>query len=147
MKTYKRSKKCNECNKTKHLEEFSWRCKSKRQRNTRCRDCVNNYNKQHYKNNIEKYKAKTKQSYNRLSTLLYSFKFSNSCNVCGEDTPVCLEFNHINREDKKYQISSMCKMGVSQEQFIKEVQKCEILCCNCHRIRTAKQLGWFTSDY
>ena len=41
----------------------------------------------------------------------------------------------------------MCKMGVSQKQFIKEVQKCEILCCNCHRKRTAKQLGWFTGNY
>ena len=147
MNTYKRSKKCSCCKKTKHQEEFSWKVKSKRRRNTKCRECVNDYNRQHYKSNKDYYIRKTKQSYNRLSTLLYSFKFSNSCNVCGENTPACLEFNHINREDKKYQISSMCKFGVSQEQFIKEIQKCEILCCNCHRIRTAKQLGWFTSNY
>ena len=147
MKIYKRSKKCSCCKQTKHQEEFSWKVKSKRLRNTKCRECVNNYNRQHYKDNKDYYLRKTKQSYNKLATLLYSFKFSNSCNVCGENTPSCLEFNHINRKDKEYQISNMCKMGVSQEQFIKEVQKCEILCCNCHRKRTAKQLGWLTSKY
>ena len=147
MKVYKRSKKCNQCNQTKYLEEFSWKCKSKRRRITRCRECVNNYNRQHYKSNKNYYKAKTNQSYNKLTTLLYSIKFSNSCNKCGENTPSCLEFNHINREDKKYQISSMCRMGKSEEQFIKEVEKCEILCCNCHRKKTAKQFDWFTSNY
>lgn len=29
------------------------------------------------------------------------------------------------------------------ENLMAEIEKCDILCANCHRIKTAKQLGWY----
>ncbi len=53
------------------------------------------------------------------------------CQRCGEDHPACLEFHH--RDSKKYEVSSMVNSGYSVASILKEIQKCDVLCANCHR--------------
>jgi hypothetical protein len=49
-----------------------------------------------------------------------------------------MDFDHI--RDKRQIISSMCQ-DYSPESIIAEIQKCELICANCHRIRTRKKKG------
>lgn len=54
------------------------------------------------------------------------------CILCGYDKCIAaLEFHHINKNEKKYQISSgSCH---SWEEDIEEVKKCALVCSNCHK--------------
>ena len=63
------------------------------------------------------------------------------CVDCGETDPIVLEFDHI--RDKHKEISRLISDGVSFEMIQKEIEKCEVRCANCHRKRTAIQLGWY----
>jgi len=55
-----------------------------------------------------------------------------SCEICGYNKSIwALHFHHINPEDKKYHLS---KNGIprSLERDIEEVNKCILVCANCH---------------
>jgi hypothetical protein len=61
---------------------------------------------------------------------------SNPCTECGEVFPwECMDFDHV-RGEKKFRIStgSGRKRSIVEE----ELAKCELVCVNCHRIRTFK---------
>ena len=57
---------------------------------------------------------------------------------------VVLEFDHVTGE-KSYNISN--KIGqVPLESMMEEIGKCEIVCANCHRIRTAGRGNWMKAS-
>jgi uncharacterized protein YabN with tetrapyrrole methylase and pyrophosphatase domain len=60
-------------------------------------------------------------------------KSHNHCAECGEDHPSCLEFHHLERDDKHGNISSMIYEGRTRKEIKEEISKCIILCANCHR--------------
>jgi len=55
------------------------------------------------------------------------------CNRCGYDKCLeALEFHHIDPEQKDFEISTLGYRN-SLERLKKELDKCELLCANCHR--------------
>lgn len=62
------------------------------------------------------------------------------CVDCGETDVVVLEFDHIDRKRKRATVFSLLEH--SWEVVEKEIAKCAVRCANCHRRRTAVQLGW-----
>ncbi len=76
-----------------------------------------------------------KQAYKQRLT---EIKQSSGCKDCGESNPIVLDFDHI--RDKKYNVSRMIHDGFSWKAISKEIQKCEVVCANCHRIRTHNRL-------
>lgn len=42
------------------------------------------------------------------------------------------DFHHINREEKDKNISTL--INLSLDAFWEEINKCELLCANCHRM-------------
>lgn len=60
----------------------------------------------------------------------YMSKFKeNGCCICGESDIACLDFHHV--ENKEYQISHM--LTHSYNLIKQEIDKCVVLCSNCHR--------------
>ena len=58
------------------------------------------------------------------------------CMDCGQTFPtVCMDFDHRNPEDKSFAIAAG-KGNRSLESLIAEIDKCDVVCSNCHRIRT-----------
>jgi hypothetical protein len=57
--------------------------------------------------------------------------------VTPENMPI-FEFNHT--RDKKYNVSQMVSMR--DEKFFEEIEKCVLLCSNCHRICTLRGGGY-----
>jgi len=54
------------------------------------------------------------------------------CTDCGHKFPSCaMDFDHV-RGEKSFQISS-CR---NAEVTLREAEKCEVVCANCHRVRT-----------
>lgn len=70
----------------------------------------------------------------KFRELLSTLKQEAGCADCGNDNPIVLDFDHI--RDKKYNVSQMVHDGFSWAAIKKEIEKCEIVCANCHRIRT-----------
>ena len=66
------------------------------------------------------------------------------CVDCGETDLVCLDFDHV-RGRKIDGISVMVAAGCSEETILKEIEKCEVRCSNCHRKKTAKERNFY--DY
>lgn len=55
------------------------------------------------------------------------------CNLCGYDKYIgALEFHHINSETKEYNISRS-RFYTFDDKIKKELDKCELLCSNCHK--------------
>lgn len=110
--------------------------------------------KKYYQDNKEKIKAATKDwrtknrnafAINRrkyrakLKKLCNDIKIANGCAICHEKEISCLDFHHLNGDDKEDSISNMASQGRFAE-MIKEIKKCIILCSNCHRKLHAKTL-------
>lgn len=68
---------------------------------------------------------------------------SKPCTDCGGKFPVCcMDFDHIPGSTKSYDIGSMFAHHYSRQLIEKELLKCELVCANCHRIRTRdRKLG------
>ncbi len=63
---------------------------------------------------------------------------SKPCSDCKNSFPVCcMDFDH--RENKKHNVGSMFAHHYSRELIELEVAKCDLVCSNCHRIRTQKR--------
>ena len=55
------------------------------------------------------------------------------CEICGYDRCItALEFHHLNRGEKDFSISEST-YSRSMEDLKKEVDKCILVCANCHR--------------
>ena len=57
-----------------------------------------------------------------------------SCKNCGFNHPGALEFHHRDPSSKDNAIADMIATKRSKEAILKEIDKCDVLCANCHRI-------------
>lgn len=63
------------------------------------------------------------------------------CVDCGEPDIVVLDFDHRDPEKKSDTIQAMIHSSYSWNTIMKEINKCDVRCANCHRRRTARQFG------
>jgi hypothetical protein len=124
---------CNKCNKEKKRTEFNFNS-AKQRLEYHCKTCHSEYLKQHYQRNKIYYKTK---AFNRQQELLRWYKTYKSelkCEECGEDHPACLDFHHKDRANKEFTIPQAVNQGWGIKRIKKEIAKCKVLCCKCHRI-------------
>ncbi len=75
-------------------------------------------------------------------TFLLDFFSENPCVDCGETDPVVLEFDHLGEKD--FNIAKGIR-DRNWESVLAEISKCEVVCANCHRRRTARRGGFMRS--
>lgn len=83
-------------------------------------------NKDYYRKRKNNRKKKIREWYRNL-------KSEKSCKRCGEDHPATLEFHHPEGREG-LTVGKMVSLGYSKEKIKKEIDKCEVLCSNCHKI-------------
>lgn len=65
---------------------------------------------------------------------------SKPCTDCGHKFPVCcMDFDHREPAKKKFNVGSMFAHHYARELIELEIRKCDLVCANCHRIRTRDQ--------
>lgn len=142
-------KKCTKCNEIKILSEFNKNKSKSDGYASACRLCDNSISKAYYEKNNEKQKMQiSKAKKIRLSEnrkLYLSYLKGQSCIDCGENNPIVLDHDHRDDTIKIESISKMMTLGYGWDTVLIEINKCDIRCANCHRIRTAKQFGWYNS--
>jgi len=92
---------------------------------------LSSYQRYYYKNRPDEIERTTDRK-EKLKNWFQKYKNNLCCEKCGEEHNACLEFHHD--RDKKESISSLVKNSTSSKERIKEeIEKCRILCANCHR--------------
>lgn len=91
------------------------------------------YSRKYYEANKDKHKALTKANRAVGKARWILFKSSLKCTKCGFDHPAALDFHHIDPSEKENIVSNLVSSGCFAA-AMEEVQKCIVLCANCHRI-------------
>jgi hypothetical protein len=94
------------------------------------------YSARWYQNNKELQYQRTQENYKAKRQFITDYKTNVGCS-CGEKHPACLDLHHIDPTQKEINPSEMAKMGWSLKRIQAELDKCEVLCSNCH-----KKLHW-----
>lgn len=75
---------------------------------------------------------------------VFDFLRKSICVDCGETHPACLEFDHVNPDEKFCSVSKLQHAGAPIAKIRREIQKCVVRCSNCHRKRTSTEQGWYS---
>ena len=67
----------------------------------------------------------------KVQDLITSYKIP--CAICGEDHPAVLDFHHVDESTKSFTMNTATKNGTKFERIVEEIEKCVVLCSNCHR--------------
>lgn len=127
-------KVCTECGVEKSEEEFG---KKGDRRLHRCKQCINEYQRQHYEQNKEKYKRKAKTWNHKVRKRYQQLKEATPCDDCGGMFPYYVtEYDHRDPSTKADNVASLISRGVGWEKLMAEIEKCDLVCANCHRQRT-----------
>ena len=101
------------------------------------KDKMREYRKNWYERNkeSEQDKAKIRQKKIRedFNKWYYEYKSTLSCIQCGFSHPAAIDFHHRDKMDKEFNPSKM-RDYTNKKRFLKEIEKCDVLCSNCHRI-------------
>ena len=62
-------------------------------------------------------------------------KVNRGCVVCGISHPAVLQFHHKDRTTKVKNIALMISTNQPAAVIEAEIEKCEVLCMNCHTIK------------
>ena len=62
-----------------------------------------------------------------------TYKQKRGCVRCGINNPVVLDFHHRNERTKEFGVAAF-RREVGFKKLQNEIEKCDIMCANCHRI-------------
>lgn len=128
---------CSTCKKSKELSEFSFKNKSKNIRSKKCKECTSEYSKAHYQKHqqiyIERAKKSKKKYAKRNTENVIEYLQDKYCSRCQIKDIEVLDFHHKDPNEKEYSVADMLTHGYSWKRIRKEIDKCEIVCANCHR--------------
>jgi hypothetical protein len=95
---------------------------------------------------LESYAQRKSKRIEELITWVDEVKAKAPCLDCGGIfDPVCMDYDHV-RGEKKFSVCQMVRMAYSREAIMDEIAKCDLVCANCHRIRTWKsdrEMPWY----
>ena len=115
------------------------------QRSSLCRPCKQAYDRAYHARRSKEQKTRKQELQRKLQIekrqFIYDYLLYHPCVVCGEDDPVVLEFDHVDRSTKDKDVSNMVVNSIAKIKT--EIEKCRVLCANCHKRHTATQLGWY----
>lgn len=116
------TRKCKKCGKELPISEFD-------EGRHQCKECRRKYRSQHRKDKPEIHRAQQNRRSQRVKEWFYEMK--TPCIICGESEPVCIDFHHIDPNEKEFTIGKY--RSRSKEWLTQEISKCVCLCSNCHR--------------
>jgi len=146
-------KTCTKCHRVKPESEYYTQDKTTGRLHAECKACYaeqrKSYAAMHYLKYGDKYRERARIRRARIKKEL-RLKISDylrykSCERCGENDLIVLDFDHIDPRNKTSSIARMLTNGLEWELIMSEISKCRILCANCHRRVTASQQGWYKS--
>lgn len=97
---------------------------------------LTSYQRYYYRNREEE-QRRTNRRQQALRQWYRRQKAEFVCSRCGEGHPACLEFHH--RDEKRADVAEMVRNSYSKEKIRREMERCVVLCANCHRKEHASE--------
>lgn len=133
-------KQCTKCKQHKDESDFHKASRRKDGLQTACKECKLKHNRAYYKRNkkrmSEQIQTAKKQRITDNRQKLLEYLQEHPCLHCGNEDIRVLEFDHI--RDKEENVTFLVQEGYSWDRIKREIKKCQVLCANCHRIKTFK---------
>jgi hypothetical protein len=106
-----------------------------------CRGCKKAYDAAWYRANREKRRAKVLADQAAFRTWMDGLKEGQPCTDCGLIFPrPVMEWDHLPGTEKLMDLSNARRSAWGKERILAEIAKCELVCANCHRMRTFNRL-------
>ncbi len=133
-------KVCSCCGGEKPLVDFNFKNKAKGLYQARCRLCMKSCKREHYQKNKQRYLENKNRRIEENKAWYKEYKSKLSCSECGFNNPKALQFHHTD-DNKEGNIGEMIHNGNSIDKVITEINKCVVLCANCHMVHHANERG------
>jgi hypothetical protein len=119
------SRECSWCKKRKSLRDFYKPYGKRKRQHTFCKDCQREKNRDKFRDFKQK-------------CAIYK---GGKCKECGYNKCIAaFEFHHLDPTKKDFSISRV-KARIFDEDIKRELDKCELLCANCHREKHWLEIG------
>lgn len=102
----------------KEETEFYYKDKAHTKLNSKCKKCSNAMMTQLRKDRYEK---------------VAEYKSTKGCKICGERRHWVLDLHHRDGDEKERTVSRMISKNICWDKILLEINKCDVLCSNCHR--------------
>ena len=130
-------KTCSKCKVSKPLSEFNYKNTAAGVHQSYCKECGKRLTRSHYRNNKRQYLDRNIRTYLKRRELVRQIK-SRPCADCGIQYPFyVMDFDHREGETKEYELNRVDRM--TTQALLREIEKCDVVCANCHRARTYKR--------
>ncbi len=127
-------KTCSACKVALPLSDFGASKKNPDGLSYKCRPCSRDYVNAHYARNREAYAEKARRWEAKRQAAIQAAK-ARPCADCGGSFHYsAMDFDHLPGGEKDFSVSAGRKMSIARVDA--EIAKCEVVCANCHRVRT-----------
>lgn len=134
-----KSKICCKCKLDLPISEFAIKNSGESKVSSDCKSCHRIMRREKYKSNPSPDIDRNKARRCELILWLKELKSKLACIRCGFDKhPSALHFHHKDPSQKEASIARAIRLGWSKNKFILEINKCDVLCANCHAIEHAQ---------
>jgi hypothetical protein len=130
-------KTCSGCHVVKPAEEFNFKYRAKGIRHSYCRECGKRLTRSHYQRKKRSYLKRNLRAYAERRQLVLEAK-SRPCADCGVQYPYyVMDFDHRDGRLKEFSLNAVHR--VTKRAILREIEKCDVVCSNCHRERTQRR--------
>lgn len=131
------TKTCGKCGEVKDRALFHSDSRSKGGLQNRCKACQADDQRARWARDPERRREVANRTRVTAQTFIIEYLLGNPCVDCGESDIVVLDFDHLG--DKIAGVATLVNKGARLELIEQEIAKCEVVCSNDHRRRTAKR--------
>lgn len=130
-------KKCTKCQEELPLDNFNKNKARKDGYATMCRSCWKKYYHEYYKTGKERARLAKARANERIKIREYIAEVKSvPCMDCKVKYPsFVMDFDHRDPKVKSFTIGKSVS-SISFAALLREIAKCDVVCSNCHRIRT-----------
>jgi hypothetical protein len=134
-----KTRHCRRCGLNKPLTDFHLHRRDGYQ--AWCKPCRREYAAAHYQKNKARRQAQNNRRQAEFRAWYTSLKAGKRCADCGmEFHPAAMHWDHLPGQKKTAALGSLARHG-SRRLVLDEIAKCELVCANCHAIRTVRRTG------
>ena len=142
---------CTICKVNKNEQDFFFRNKSKARLHAQCKDCHTISRRKMWRAHYHKYGSnyraraveRSRKIKDKLRQHMKLYLADKACVRCGIADIRLLEFDHIDPSTKSFSIARGLTSTLSWDKILAEISKCQILCANCHKLKTAEEQNWY----
>lgn len=128
-------KTCTKCRIEKPAIEFAKNSRKKDGLQDWCKSCKNGHHRDYYGKNKSQFVNYAEKRKREMVAWLQELK-TNPCSDCGgKFHPVAMQWHHRDAGTKIENVSNLIRYG-SRQRVLDEIAKCDLLCANCHAVRT-----------